>query len=73
MVDNAGDALASSILARTAQAARFPGRGYVTRPGAARRYIGILGYGRIGQAIASRARIFGMEMCAICRDVSQSA
>ena len=42
-------------------------------PELAGKSIGILGYGRIGQAIASRARIFGMEICAIRRDVSQSA
>jgi phosphoglycerate dehydrogenase-like enzyme len=35
--------------------------------------VGILGYGRIGQAIAGRARTFGMEICAIRRDVGQSA
>jgi phosphoglycerate dehydrogenase-like enzyme len=35
--------------------------------------IGILGYGRIGQAIASRARAFGMEICASRRDIGRSA
>jgi len=35
--------------------------------------IGILGYGRIGQAVARRARAFEMEVCAIRRDVGQSA
>jgi phosphoglycerate dehydrogenase-like enzyme len=34
--------------------------------------IGILGYGRIGQSIARRARAFDMEVCAIRRDVGQS-
>jgi phosphoglycerate dehydrogenase-like enzyme len=42
-------------------------------PELAGKTIGILGYGRIGQAIASRARVFGMEICAIRRDVAQSA
>jgi phosphoglycerate dehydrogenase-like enzyme len=42
-------------------------------PELAGKSIGILGYGRIGQAIASRARIFGMEICAIRRDVGRSA
>jgi phosphoglycerate dehydrogenase-like enzyme len=41
-------------------------------PELAGKSIGILGYGRIGQTIASLARIFGMEICAIRRDVSQS-
>jgi phosphoglycerate dehydrogenase-like enzyme len=35
--------------------------------------IGILGYGRIGQCTARRARAFGMKICAIRRDVRQSA
>jgi phosphoglycerate dehydrogenase-like enzyme len=35
--------------------------------------LGILGYGRIGQALARRARAFDMEVCAIRRDVSRSA
>jgi phosphoglycerate dehydrogenase-like enzyme len=34
--------------------------------------LGILGYGRIGQALAGRARAFDMEVCAIRRDVKQS-
>jgi phosphoglycerate dehydrogenase-like enzyme len=34
---------------------------------------GILGYGRIGQSIARRARAFDMKVCAIRRDVGQSA
>jgi phosphoglycerate dehydrogenase-like enzyme len=36
------------------------------------RTIGILGYGRIGQQIARRARAFDMQICAIRRDVGQS-
>jgi phosphoglycerate dehydrogenase-like enzyme len=31
--------------------------------------IGILGYGRIGQAVARRARVFDMTVCAVRRDV----
>jgi len=42
-------------------------------PELAGKTIGILGYGRIGQAIASRARAFGMEICAIRRNFAQSA
>jgi phosphoglycerate dehydrogenase-like enzyme len=34
--------------------------------------LGILGYGRIGQSIARRARAFDMKVCAIRRDVSRS-
>ena len=34
--------------------------------------LGILGYGRIGQAVARRARAFDMEVCAIRRDASRS-
>jgi len=34
--------------------------------------LGILGYGRIGQALARRARAFDMDVCAIRRDVSRS-
>ena len=41
-------------------------------PELAGRTIGILGYGRIGQNIARRARAFEMEVCAIRRDVGQS-
>jgi phosphoglycerate dehydrogenase-like enzyme len=41
-------------------------------PELAGRTIGILGYGRIGQNIARRARAFGMQVCAIRRDVGQS-
>jgi phosphoglycerate dehydrogenase-like enzyme len=36
------------------------------------RTIGILGYGRIGQKVARRARAFDMQVCAIRRDVGQS-
>jgi phosphoglycerate dehydrogenase-like enzyme len=36
------------------------------------RTIGILGYGRIGQSIARRARAFDMQVLAIRRDVGQS-
>jgi phosphoglycerate dehydrogenase-like enzyme len=35
--------------------------------------LGILGYGRIGQCVARRARAFDMEICAIRRDVGRSA
>jgi phosphoglycerate dehydrogenase-like enzyme len=42
-------------------------------PELAGRTVGILGYGRIGHAIAGRARSFGMEICAIRRDVGRSA
>jgi len=35
--------------------------------------LGILGYGRIGQALARRARAFDMDVCAIRRDVSRSS
>jgi phosphoglycerate dehydrogenase-like enzyme len=41
-------------------------------PELAGRTIGILGYGRIGQQIARRARAFNMQICAIRRDVGQS-
>jgi phosphoglycerate dehydrogenase-like enzyme len=34
--------------------------------------LGILGYGRIGQAVARRARAFDMEICAIRRDMTLS-
>ena len=37
------------------------------------RTLGILGYGRIGQALARRARAFDMTVCAIRRDVGRSA
>jgi phosphoglycerate dehydrogenase-like enzyme len=35
--------------------------------------LGILGYGRIGQALTRRARAFDMEICAIRRDMGRSA
>jgi len=42
-------------------------------PELAGKTIGILGYGRIGQSIARRARGFDMQVCAIRRYVGQSA
>ena len=42
-------------------------------PELAGKTLGILGYGRIGQALARRARAFDMEIWAIRRDVAQSA
>jgi phosphoglycerate dehydrogenase-like enzyme len=42
-------------------------------PELSRRTLGILGYGRIGQAVAHRARAFDMAVCAIRRDVGESA
>ena len=42
-------------------------------PELAGKTLGILGYGRIGQALAHRARAFGMEICAIRREVARSA
>jgi phosphoglycerate dehydrogenase-like enzyme len=41
-------------------------------PELAGKTIGILGYGRIGQAVARRARAFDMNICAIRRDVRRS-
>src|SRR6266850_4291333 len=35
--------------------------------------LGILGYGRIGQALARRALAFDMSVCAVRRDVTQSS
>jgi phosphoglycerate dehydrogenase-like enzyme len=42
-------------------------------PELAGRTIGIVGYGRIGQAIARRARAFDMQVCAIRREFGRSA
>ncbi len=42
-------------------------------PELAGKTLGILGYGRIGQAIARRARAFDMKVCAIRRDIRRSA
>ena len=42
-------------------------------PELAGKTLGILGYGRIGQALARRARAFDMEVRAIRRDVARSA
>ena len=42
-------------------------------PELAGRTLGILGYGRIGQAVARRARAFDMQIHAIRRDVGRSA
>ena len=42
-------------------------------PELAGKTLGILGYGRIGQAVARRARAFDMEICAIRQDVARSA
>src|SRR5262245_51976571 len=41
-------------------------------PELAGKMLGILGYGRIGQALARRARAFDMDVCAIRRDVARS-
>jgi phosphoglycerate dehydrogenase-like enzyme len=41
-------------------------------PELAGKTLGILGYGRIGQAVARRARAFDMNFCAIRRDVRRS-
>jgi phosphoglycerate dehydrogenase-like enzyme len=41
-------------------------------PELAGKTLGILGYGRIGQAIARRARAFDMKICAIRRNVGRS-
>jgi phosphoglycerate dehydrogenase-like enzyme len=42
-------------------------------PELAGRTVGILGYGRIGQAVARRARAFDMEVYGVRRDVARSA
>jgi phosphoglycerate dehydrogenase-like enzyme len=42
-------------------------------PELAGKTLGILGYGRIGQGVARRARAFDMEILAIRRDVARSA
>jgi len=42
-------------------------------PELAGKTLGILGYGRIGQALARRALAFDMDVCAIRRDVRSSA
>jgi len=42
-------------------------------PELAGKTLGILGYGRIGQALARRARAFDMDVCAIRRDVTRSS
>src|SRR2546426_3781918 len=41
-------------------------------PELAGKTLGILGYGRIGHALARRARAFDMDVCAIRRDVTRS-
>src|SRR5215470_9887366 len=42
-------------------------------PELARKTLGVLGYGRIGQCVARRARAFDMTVCAIRRDLARSA
>ena len=42
-------------------------------PELAGKTLGILGYGRIGRALARRARAFDMDVCAIRRDVTRGA
>ncbi len=42
-------------------------------PELAGRTVGILGYGRIGQAVARRARAFEMQVCGVRREVGRSA
>lgn len=42
-------------------------------PELAGKTLGILGYGRIGQSVARRARAFDMQVCAIRRDLTRSA
>jgi phosphoglycerate dehydrogenase-like enzyme len=41
-------------------------------PELAGKTIGILGYGRIGQAVARRARAFDMKICAVRQDIRRS-
>jgi phosphoglycerate dehydrogenase-like enzyme len=41
-------------------------------PELAGKTLGILGYGRIGQALARRALVFDMDVCAIRRDVTRA-
>jgi phosphoglycerate dehydrogenase-like enzyme len=41
-------------------------------PELAGRSVGIIGYGRIGQAVARRARAFDMKICAVRREVGRS-
>jgi phosphoglycerate dehydrogenase-like enzyme len=41
-------------------------------PELAGKTIGILGYGRIGQAVARRARAFDMRICAVRQDIRRS-
>jgi phosphoglycerate dehydrogenase-like enzyme len=41
-------------------------------PELAGKTIGILGYGRIGRAVARRARSFAMKVCGVCQNVHRS-
>lgn len=49
------------------------GRPRALSPELAGKTLGILGYGRIGEALARRARAFDMQVCAIRRDLTQPA